>query len=190
MHAWKAVIADNHPIFRAGLKIVLETTAQFAVIGEAASGIECIALCKTLQPDVVLMDVHMPNGNGIEATQTLHQLFPKLIIIGVSAFSFEVIEQDMLRAGAIGFISKEADFAQIIDRVFSLIAVTHDLRVPLPDIASLTNMEQQVLALLAAEHLNISYNTVKMHCRHLYRKLGVSTSQEAVIIALQHRLIS
>ncbi|MFN8528134.1 MAG: response regulator transcription factor [Anaerolineae bacterium] len=198
MTTYKIVIADNHSIFRAGLKIVLETTGDFVVIGEASNGREAVESCQTHQPDVVLMDVHMPNGNGIEATEVLHQLFPKLIIIGVSAFSFEVMQQGMLRAGAIGFISKEVDFAEIIERIFSLIAMTHNLRCPLPEIASLTNMEQKVLALLAAgddrkriaEYLGISYNTVKMHCRHLYRKLKVSTAQEAIQIAFQRGLLS
>lgn len=200
MLAWKVLIADNHPVFRVGLKIVLETTSQFLVIGEAANGEECVALCMELQPDVVLMDVHMPNGNGVEATQTLHPLFPNLIIIGVSAYGFDVMQQAMLRAGAISVISKETDFDQLIEQITSLIDAAEQPHAPkLPRARlPLTHAEQQVLALLVtgydrrmiAEYLGISYNTVKMHCRHLYRKLGVSTSKDAVKVAVQYRLIS
>jgi DNA-binding NarL/FixJ family response regulator len=198
--AWKVVIADNHPVFRVGLKIVLETTAEFSVIGDAASGEECVTICKALQPDVVLIDIHMPNGNGVEATSTLHQLFPQMVIIGISAFKLDAMHQNMLRAGAVGLISKETDFERLIEQISLLLDTSvHPLTQIVPTtLLSLTNAEQQVLALLAvgydrkmvAEYLNISYNTVKMHCRHLYRKLGVSTSQEAVSIALQHRLIN
>lgn len=200
MKAQSIVIADNHPIFRAGLKLVLETTGDFVIVGEASSGQEAIELCQRLQPDLVLMDIYMPGGNGIETTSVLHRRSPKMHIIGVSAFRAEEMQEDMLRAGAIGFISKETDFEQMILQIRDLLATTTATvtRSGCAPLYQLTQTERQVLALLAAgyerqqiaEQLSISYNTVKMHCRNLYSKLGVSTQQEATNIALQHRLIT
>ncbi|MFN8527144.1 MAG: response regulator transcription factor [Anaerolineae bacterium] len=194
------VIVDNHPVFRAGLKLVLETTGDFTIIGEASCGRDAIDLCQKLSPDVLLMDVYMPDGNGIETTNVLHRQFPKVHIIGVSAFRAEEMQEDMLRAGAIGFISKETDFEQMILQIRELVAKTISAQAKndADTLFQLTHTERQVLALLAAgsdrqqiaDQMSISYNTVKMHCRNIYSKLGVSTQQEAVNAALQYRLIT
>lgn len=200
MGAWRVVVADNHPIFRIGLRIVLESSTRFEVVGEAVNGAECIAVCKALQPDVALIDVHMPNGNGIEATDTLHQLYPQMVIIGITAYNLDMLHPDMLRAGASSLVSKETDFEQLIEQIAALVEARIDarLRKSLPSGVPLTRAEHRILILLAAgydrkmisENLSISYNTVKMHCRHLYRKLGVSSVQEAIKIAVQYRLLS
>lgn len=196
----RIIIVDNHPISRAGLKVILETTSDFAVVGEAASGREAVELCQHVQPDIILMDVQMPDGNGIETTSILHRQFPKLCIIGISAFRAEEMEADMLRAGAIGFISKETDFEQLLQKIRTLLSQLHanQPRQNSDSLFQLTPTERQVLALLAAgfnrqqisDQMSISYNTVKMHCRNLYSKLGVSSQQEAINTALQHHLIT
>lgn len=200
MNTHTLVIVDNHPVFRAGLKLILETMGDFTVVGEASSGHEAIDLCQTLQPDVVLMDVHMPDGNGIETTSVLHRQFPMLHIIGVSAFRAEEMLEDLLRAGAIGFISKETDFEQMILQIRDLLtkAAYAQAKQEPESMFQLTHTERRVLALLAAgcdrqqvaHQMSISYNTVKMHCRNIYSKLGVSTQQEAINLALQHHLIT
>lgn len=199
MMIYKVIIADNHPVFRAGLKIVLETTGDFVIIGEASNGREAIEQCQKLQADVVLMDVYMPDGNGIETTGILHRQFPQIHIIGVSAFRAEEMQEDMLRAGAIGFISKETDFEQLILEIRDLIAkATVPTKNDSASLFQLTHTERQVLALLAAgcerqqvaDQMSISYNTVKMHCRNIYSKLGVSTQQDAINMALQYHLIT
>jgi DNA-binding NarL/FixJ family response regulator len=200
MNTWKVVITDNHPISRAGLKLVLQTTSDFVVVGEACCGREAIELCQKLQPEIVLMDVHMPDGNGIETTNILHRQFPQMQIIGISGFRAEEMQEDMLRAGAIGFLSKETDFEQILFEIRALLSKVSSVQAKSDSesLFRLTHTERQVLALLAAgsdrhqiaDQMGISYNTVKMHCRNIYSKLGVSTQQDAINMALQHHLIT
>jgi NarL family two-component system response regulator YdfI len=193
----KLLIADNHAISRAGLRIILESSGDFQVIGEATTGQEAITLAEQLQPDVVLMDVNMPKSNGIEATQILHRQFPELIIIAISAFTHSEMQALMLRSGASGYISKDTEFDDmlvIIRRIIYERRVTHTT----PFNFNLTHMEIHVLHLLAegkerqqiADDLSISLNTVKMHLRNLYQKLRVANAADAIRVALENQLLN
>lgn len=198
MKVWQIAVVDNHPVWRAGLKLVLNDTVDFTVIAEAESGHQAIEVCQKSQPDIVLMDVNMPNGNGIEATQVLHSLFPGMIIIAISGFWHEEIQKEVLRAGAVGYISKESEFDEMI-RLIRAITDGYTVRSSArTDQFHLTNMEYKMLCLLAegkdrqeiADLLIISINTVKMHFRNLYQKLGVDNANDAIKTALQFHLIS
>lgn len=198
MKTWKVIIADNHSISRIGLKVVLENTGEFTVVGEATSGQQIVSLCSALQPDLVLMDINMPNGNGVEATQIIHRKHPDILVIAVSGYRHEEMQREAMAAGAIGYISKDIDFEDMLKLIRAFIAGASAPPQTAQSAFNLTNSERKVLFLLAeghdrqqiAEMLGISLNTVKMHLRNLYQKLNVSTSDEAIIIAIQHQLIS
>lgn len=141
----------------------------------------------------------MPNGNGIEATQVLCSRFPEMIIIAVSGLGHEEIQKEVLQAGAIGHISKECDFGEMIHLIRAMTDGCYSARPEAsPNPFHLTTMELKVLSLLAegkdrqeiASLLTISINTVKMHFRHLYQKLGVNNANDAVKMALLSHLFS
>lgn len=198
MKIWKTLIADNHPIVRAGMEIVLANTPDFQVVGCAATGIETVQLCRELHPDIILMDINMPNGNGVETTYTLHREYPELLIIGVSAYQHVEMQQEIVQAGAIGYISKEIDFVEMIETIRSLVEKATVSIHPNENLFNLTPSEQKMLYLLAegysrqqiADHLNISLNTVKMHVRNLYQKLNVANVQDAIKVAIAYNLLS
>jgi DNA-binding NarL/FixJ family response regulator len=198
MKIWKILIVDNHPVARAGLKLVLEATSDFKVIGCAASGQEAIQLCQELQPDIILMDVNMPDGNGVETTQILHGQYPQLLIIGVSGYQHVEIQQEIVQAGAAGYISKETDFVEMVKMIKAFTTRAINPVAPNENPFHLTPSEQKVLYLLAegydrqqiADDLAISLNTVKMHIRNLYQKLSVANAADAIKMAIEHHLIS
>lgn len=196
---YSVLIVDNHPISRAGLQLILHESEHFEIIGEATSGNEAVSICDELQPQIVIMDISMPNGNGLDATQILSRKYPKMAIVIISGFTHHEIEQASLRAGARGYISKETDFVEMIDLILDMVEDTTPLSgLNLRQDFNLTKMEYKVLYLLAegqsrqsiADNLTISINTVKMHLRNLYRKLGVDNAPDAIKIALQHALLS
>ncbi len=194
---WQVVVAENHSMTRLGLRVTLESLPDFEVVAEASTGNQSVELCRTLRPDIVLMDINMPDGNGIEATKVIHRLYPNIIIIAYSAYMFDELQRDIMRAGAAGFISKETDFSDVGRLIRVIIS-----RAPTPPLKfrmqfGLTRMEYLVLLMLAeganrkaiAQRFNISINTTKMHLRNLYSKLSVSSAKEAVKLALEHQLL-
>ncbi len=198
MTQWTILIADNHPISRAGMKFVLNLERDFDVIAEATSGKQAIELCEQLKPKIVLMDINMPLMNGVEATQIIHRKQPHIIIIAITAFRHEEMQQEMLRAGASGYITKDTDFADMITLIRTIIAGTTATTDSTATLFDLTNMELRILTLLAEGHdrqkiadmLTISINTVKMHFRNLYQKLGVANANDAIRVAIENNLIS
>ncbi len=101
------LLVDDHPVFRKGLRQLLEEEQDFKVVGEAGDGKEAIALVGKLSPDVVVMDINMPNFNGIDATRQIVSDFPETKIVALSIHSGKRFIEDMLRAGAVGYILKE-----------------------------------------------------------------------------------
>lgn len=194
----RVLIADNHPISRAGLRLVLESTAEFSIVGEAMTGLQAVNLCKQLLPDLVLMDVNMPNGNGLEATEVIHRELPKIRVIAISGYDHEEVQREIYRAGAIGFIPKSTDFQDMLSIIRSLVAGAHTQLGSQESLFDLTKTEFKILALLAeghdrqqiADNLQVSINTVKMHLRNLYQKLNVSSSDQAIKVAIRYQLLS
>jgi DNA-binding NarL/FixJ family response regulator len=208
------VIADDQPMMRAGFKAVLEATGDIQVVAEASNGEEAVRAAGEHRPDVVLMDIRMPEMDGIEATRRL----PRQRVLILTTFGLDQYIIEALRAGASGFLLKDAPTQEVVaavravaagDAVLSA-AVTRQLldqvarRLPAPvsrhtqDLELLTEREQEVLRLLAnglsnaeiATALVVSEATVKSHVSRLLGKLGLRDRVQAVIYAYETRLIA
>jgi DNA-binding NarL/FixJ family response regulator len=210
----RVVIADDQPMMRAGFKAVLEATGDIQVVAEAATGAEAVAAADEYSPDVVLMDIRMPEMDGIEATRRL----PRQRILILTTFGIDDYIIDALRAGASGFLLKDAPTAEVVDAVRAVAAgdavlspqVTRQLlnqvarRLPAAvsqtpaALTDLTQREHEVLRMLAAGLSNaeiahalvISEPTVKSHVSNLLGKLGLRDRVQAVIYAYETRLIA
>jgi DNA-binding NarL/FixJ family response regulator len=201
------LIADDHPLFRRGMRSLLSPIPDFKVVGEASSGEETIRLAAELQPDVILMDLQMPGGNGLAATRAILQSSPDIRILVVTLFEDDDSVFAALRAGARGYVLKdsrdeemvrairaignrEAIFSpEIATRVlgnFSSRPAAHKEIFPL-----LTPREREILALLVqglsnqsiAESLSLSEKTVSNYISNIYSKLQVSSRAQAIIKA-------
>jgi DNA-binding NarL/FixJ family response regulator len=209
----RVVIADDQPMMRAGFKAVLEATGSIEVVAEAATGEEAVAAARRHDPDVVLMDIRMPDLDGIEATRRL----PGHRVLILTTFGLDEYIIEALRAGASGFLLKDAPTQEVVDAVRAVAAgdavlapaVTRQLldqvgrRLPAavsraPErLAELTDREQQVLRMLAAGLSNaeisaalvLSEATVKTHVSNLLGKLGLRDRVQAVIYAYETGLV-
>jgi DNA-binding NarL/FixJ family response regulator len=214
MNRLRVVIADDQPMMRAGFKAVLEATGNIDVVAEAATGKEAVRAATEHAPDVVLMDIRMPDMDGIEATRQL----PRQRVLILTTFGLDEYILDALRAGASGFLLKDAPTQEVIAAVRAVAAgdavlsasVTRQLldqvgrRLPAPitrepeTAEALTAREQEVLRMLAtglsnaeiAEALTVSEPTVKTHVSHILAKLGLRDRVQAVIYAYETGLIS
>jgi DNA-binding NarL/FixJ family response regulator len=209
----RVVIADDQPMMRAGFKAVLESTGDIQVVAEAGTGAEAVAAANAHAPDVVLMDIRMPEMDGIEATRRL----PRQRVLILTTFGLDDYIIAALRAGASGFLLKDAPTAEVVRAVRAVAAgdavlspaVTRQLldqvgrRLPAavsraPEaLAHLTEREREVLGMLAAGLTNaeiaralvLSEATVKTHVSSLLGKLGLRDRVQAVIYAYETRLI-
>jgi DNA-binding NarL/FixJ family response regulator len=206
----RVVIADDERLVRTGLRVVLEAEPDLTVVGEAANGSEVIPLVRELRPDVVLMDVRMPEIDGIRATEQLvGTLDPAPRIVVVTTFENDDYVYEALRAGAAGFLLKRARAEEMVqavrlaahgesllfpDAVRNLAIRQLRRRVADPSpLARLTEREGQVLRLMAAglsnseiaERLVLSPETVKTHVGSVLAKLGARDRTQAVIAAYE-----
>jgi DNA-binding NarL/FixJ family response regulator len=212
------VLADDQRVVREGLSMVLGLMADVEVVGSAADGEEALELVGRLQPDVVLMDLRMPRVDGVEATRLIAERQPETRVVVLTTYADDHTVLQALRAGACGFLTKDASSEQIRDALGAAASgraaidpsVQHHLveaiaRTPagqwkppdetaLPD--DLTPREAEVLALVAeglsnadiASRLCVSETTVKSHINHLYMKTGARDRAQAVVYAYRHGL--
>ena len=211
----RVLVADDQPLVRAGIRRVIEADETLGVIGEAGDGHEAVALTKALRPDVVLMDIRMPILDGIEATARLAESGSEARIVVLTTFGLDEYVLGALRAGASGFILKEAPPEEILDAIHivasgdALIApsmtraVIEELgrRPRRAELATrldgLTPREREVLGLLAeglsnaeiAERLVLGEGTVKTHVAHVLSKLGVRDRVQAVVYAYESGVV-
>ncbi len=204
-------MADDQPLVRAGIRRVIEADPSLSVVGEASDGHEAVALVRALNPDVVLMDIRMPILDGIEATRRLVEDGTAAQIIVLTTFGLDEYVLGALRAGASGFLLKEAPPEEILEAIRvvaagdALIApaVTRSVieelgRRPVRTekrarLAELTPREREVLGLLAqglsnaeiAAELVVGEGTVKTHVAHVLAKLGVRDRVQAVVFAYE-----
>ena len=203
------LIVDDHELVRRGLQGILSLCDDVTVVGQADSGAAAVASCRTLRPDVVLMDLVMPGMDGVEATAEILRECPATRELALTSFSDEELIQGALRAGAIGYLLKNVSGEQLTAAVRDAHAgrstlapevaevLIRELSAPEAVGADLTRRERQVLALVAeglsnagiAERLVISLSTVKTHVSSVITKLGASSRTEAAAIAVRHRLI-
>jgi DNA-binding NarL/FixJ family response regulator len=206
------LVADDQPLVRSGFRMVLEERADIALAGEASDGVQAVELARELDPDVILMDVRMPNLDGVEATRRLVEAGTRARILILTTFDLDEYVYAAIRAGASGFLLKDVEPAELVDAI-RVVAAGNSLfgpeaterlvsRFSKPgtgrSLDELTDREKEILALLAtglsnaelAERLFLGETTVKTHVSSILRKLRVRDRVQAVIAAYDAGLVS
>ena len=211
----RVVLADDQPLVRTGLRMILSAAEDIEVVGEAADGGEAVKACSELSPDVVLMDVRMPNVDGIDATRaiTVTDTPPKVLVL--TTFDLDDVVYEALRAGASGFLLKDAPeerliaairvvadggslFAPSVTRTLIAEFASRSRPTKVPEVDRLTQREAEVLVHLArglsnaeiAEALYVTENTVKTHVARILMKLGLRDRVQAVVLAYECGLVT
>ncbi|MDX1615606.1 MAG: response regulator transcription factor [Candidatus Promineifilaceae bacterium] len=208
----RLLVADDHALFREGLQALFSATAGIVIVGEAATGEAAVALAEELQPDIVLMDINMPEVNGIEATRQILRINPTIGVIMVTMLEDDVSLFSAMRAGARGYILKGARHTELLQAIravaggqalfgaaiatrimgfFQDIAAYEAATLPQGAFPELTPRELEVLELIAqgannsqiAEQLVISDKTVRNHITSIFSKLRVADRAQAIIKA-------
>lgn len=206
----RVMLVDDHTMVRRGLATFLNAFDDLELAGEAENGQSAIKLCAKLNPDVVLMDMMMPDMDGATATRKIREQFPKVQVIVLTSFKEEELVKNALEAGAIGYLLKDVSANDLV----KAIRAAHEGRATLsPEAAQalvhaasqppapghdLTERERGVLALMVeglnntqiAGKLFVSPSTVKSHVSSILSKLGVTSRTEAVALALRHKLVA
>ena len=199
------LVIDDHPLFRKGVRQLLELGGDFTPVGEAADGTEGLRLAKQLKPDLILLDINMKGMSGIETLKAIKaaDLDSRVIMLTVSDHEDDLVAA--LRAGADGYLLKDMEPEQLLaslqaaaqgqlalsERLVGMLAraLRDDSRPTDPDKAGLTEREQEILQLVAAglsnkliaRQLEISEGTVKVHVKHLLKKLNLRSRVEAAV---------
>jgi len=206
----RVVIVDDHPLVREGLRSFLATVDGIDVVGEAVDGEEAQRVVNDERPDVVLMDLAMPNVDGIQATQAITAAFPEVRIIALTSFATDDKVFPAIRAGAAGYLLKEAEPSEVAE---AIVKVARGEPILHPSVAErlmrevaaatprahrtdLTSRELEVLRLIAAgrsnreisKELSVAEKTVKTHVSNVLSKLGVGDRTQAALYAVQHGL--
>jgi two-component system, NarL family, response regulator NreC len=216
MRKIRILLADDHKLMRSGLRVLLEQQSDMAVVGEASDGREAVALAGSLKPDVVVMDIGMPNLNGIEAAHQMTQSFPEIAVVMLSMHSDESYVLRALKAGAKGYLLKDSAESDLI-RAVKAVAESKSFfspavsKVLLDDYVRklkrsgaedaydlLTPREREVLQLVAegksnkdiANMLNLSVYTVETHRSNIMEKLNLHGIPELILYAVRKGIIS
>ena len=206
----RVMLVDDHTMVRRGLATFLMVFDDFKLVGEAESGKAAIQLCAEFLPDVILMDMVMPNMDGATATHAIRQKYPQVQVLALTSFKEGELIRNALEAGAIGYLLKDVS----ADELARAIRAAHAGRATLsPEAAQalvetanlppapgldLTEREREVLRLMIeglnntqiAGKLTVSPSTIKSHVSNILSKLGVASRTEAVTLALRHRIVS
>ena len=206
----RILLADDHSLVRQGFRMILEAQPDMQIVGQAGNGKEAVELADKLHPDVVIMDVTMPELNGIEATRRLAESAPRTRVLALSMHKDSVYVREILRAGARGYLLKDAPDADLVAAVRAVAkgegylspavsdAVLSDYRRHVTDpLDLLTSREREVLQLIAegktnkeiATSLSLSVYTVEAHRGRIMEKLNLHSTGELVRFALRNGLI-
>jgi NarL family two-component system response regulator LiaR len=205
----RVMIVDDHGMVRKGLMAYLKHITDIELVGEARDGQEAIEMCEKLEPDVILMDLIMPEMDGAAATRIIHKQWPQVQVIALTSFQEKNLVQDALQAGAISYLLKNVSGSDLAEAIRAACAGRSTLAPEAvqaliqpadPKLAlshNLTRREREVLALLVkgmnnpeiGERLCISRSTVKVHVSNISSKLGVSNRREAAVLAIQHKML-
>ena len=211
MFPLKVIVADDHRLFRQGLVSLMKTRQDLVeVIGEASSGREAVSLAHRLRPDVVLMDILMPDGDGLSAAQSIRRELPQISIVMLTSSELEEHLFEAVRLGAAGYLLKDLDAGELFDLLDGVsrgeAALTRAMAARLLKGMSdrstisaagqetLSEREVEVLRLVAqgysnpqiAEELYISINTVKSHIKNILTKLNLDNRTQVATFAVQH----
>jgi NarL family two-component system response regulator LiaR len=206
----RVMLVDDHLMVRRGLATFLKVYDDLELAGEAGSGEAAIQLCGKLLPDVVLMDMVMPDMDGATATRLIRQKFPEVQVLALTSFKEEKLVQNALQSGAIGYLLKDVsadELAQAIRAAHAgratlspeaAQALVHAAAQPPEPGHDLTERERAVLALLVeglnntqiAGRLVVSPSTIKSHVSNILSKLGVASRSEAVALAVRNKLVA
>lgn len=208
---YRVLIADDHPLARKAIRSLLDDDAMFETVGEAARGEEAVALCGNLQPDLVLMDINMPDISGLEATRRIKQLHPHIRIVMLTVSDHVADLFTAIQFGAQGYLLKNMDpddwmhylralldddaavSRQMADKLFQHFRVGRPAPSE-PDSAALTPRERELVACVAAgetnrqiaERLVIAENTVKNHLKNILDKLKLENRVQLTAYAVRH----
>lgn len=209
--AIRALIVDDHPVTRDGLRTALELSDEVSIVGEAGTGEEAVERVEKLTPDVVFMDVRMPGIGGIEATRKIREASPTTRVILFTVDESRNAISEAIQAGVSGYLLKDASAEELVDAAKHAIegkAVIHpqltrafieevQLAEKRPDLAPLSKRETEILQKVAygattkevARDLDISPHTVKTHLERIFEKLGANDRAQAVAIAIRSGIV-
>ena len=211
--AVKIMIADDHSMIREGLKQLLELEGDFEVIAEACDGVECLEKLLTVKPDVLLLDINMPNMNGLEVLQKMKDKRMKVKVLVLTVHNEVEYLLKAVNIGVNGYLLKDSESAELKKAILavvngddyiqpSLILLLNAKMIDIDNdsvkIEKLTRRELEVLKLLAigkynkevAEELEISERTVKNHVSNIFKKIGVTDRTQAAVFAIRNNLIT
>ncbi len=208
----RVMLVDDHAVVRSGLSAFLLAYDDLEIAGEVDNGVEAIELCAEVTPDVVLMDMVMPEMDGAAATRAIRKNHPQVQVIALTSFKEDDLVHSALEAGAIGYLLKNVSADELVKAIRAAYAgrptlgpeaakaliytATHPDLPPLGQ--DLTRREKEVLGLMTkglnntkiAELLVISRSTVRFHVSNVLSKLNATSRTEAVAVALQHKLVT
>ena len=204
----RVMIVDDHAVVRSGLSAFLLAYDDLEHVGDAAGGAEAVSQCMSLRPDVVLMDLVMPDVDGAEATRRIKEACPEVQVIALTSYKEDDLVQGALKAGALSYLLKNVTADELADAIRKAHAGRSTLA---PEAAQvlikaatepaqeegLTTRELEILRLMVhgdsnpdiAEKLFVSRSTVKFHVSNILMKLGTATRTEAVAVAVQRKLV-
>lgn len=201
----RILVADDHLVVRMGLGALIEAEPDMEVVGEAADGREAVDMAVSLRPDVVIMDLMMPRGGGVEATSRIHSALPETKVMVLTTYSDSSDVGNALQAGATSALIKDAGHDILVDAIHR---TAHGERVISPEmrtasampspVESLSPRNLEILGYVAkgfnnkeiAELLHISRDNVKFHLKVIFSRLGATSRTEAVTIALSSKLLT
>lgn len=207
----KVVIADDHEIFRDGLKLMIESAKNIQLIGEAANGIELVNLVEQSNPDIVVTDIKMPQMDGVEATKLIREQYPHIEVIALSMFDDEQLILEILEAGAIGYLLKNSDKTEMIDainmaykhqsyyckqtsaKLAKLIAYSKQVNQKKQKESEFSEREKEIIKLICAEYTNkeigeklfLSTRTVEGYRMKILEKMDAKNIVGIVIEAIR-----
>ena len=182
------MIADDHSMIREGLKQLLELEGDFEVIAEACDGVDCLEKLKTVVPDILLLDINMPNMNGLEVLQKMKDMKMKVKVLVLTVHNEVEYLLKAVDIGVNGYLLKDSESAELKKAILAVVNGEDYIQpslIPVLNMLSYGTYNKEI-----AEHLNISERTVKNHVSNIFKKIGVTDRTQAAVFAIRNNLIT